>query len=137
MRAVISTNQVGGLVLISLIALLVVSCSEGEESKVEISVGEWFIAAPQASISSGDVLLSTTNDGSIVHEIEVFRKDGPFQEFEIGEIEDIGPDETVDLELPLEPGNYELICTIVEKTDSGEIFDHYALGMHTTLTVTD
>jgi uncharacterized cupredoxin-like copper-binding protein len=126
-------------VLVSFLAACVAACSIGEEkdSRVELSLGEWYIAAPQEPVQAGNVLLSTTNVGEIIHEIEVYRQDGPFQGFEIGEIEDIAPGETVEKAFPLEPGNYELICVIVEKTESGEIYDHYALGMHTTLTVVE
>ncbi len=122
-----------------LVLVLSVSCSNDEKfvSEVDVSLGEWFIAAPQDPIAADDVLFVVENVGSMVHEIEIFRKDGQYQEFEIGEIEDIAPGESPELQLPLEPGVYELICVIVEKTDMGEILNHYELGMHTILTVVE
>ena len=127
------------LAALALVIVLAVSCGNDEKSvsEIDVSLGEWFIAASQDPVTAGEVRFTTKNIGIIVHELEIFRKDGQFQEFEIGEIEDIAPGESPELQLPLEPGMYELICVIVEKTDSGGILDHYALGMHTTITVVE
>ncbi len=48
---------------------------------------------------------------------------------ELAEVEEIQPGETKTLTITLEPGSYELACTITEEHD-GEEIDHYERGMY-------
>jgi uncharacterized cupredoxin-like copper-binding protein len=111
----------------------IAGCTDGNE--LEIELGEWYIAAPQVPVKAGKVILNTRNSGDLVHEIEILKVDGRYQEFEMAELVDIGPGSTESLTVELEPGSYTIICTIVEKAADGTVLNHYDLGMRTTMTV--
>jgi hypothetical protein len=52
----------------------------------------------------------------------------------IGEISPFSPGSKASTVLELEPGNYVLICNVVNKAEGGEIKSHYLEGMHTAFT---
>ena len=108
-----------------------------QRAEVEIVIGEWFITSTSETVPSGPASLVVRNAGQYLHEVEVLRNLGGHQEYEVAEIEDIAPGETATLNLQLSPGTYELACTIVEKTASGSVYNHYLLGMSTFINVTD
>ncbi len=111
------------------------AASGAQRAEVEIIIGEWFIALSGEEPPSGDVKLVIRNYGQYVHEIEVIRKLGEYQEYEVAEIEDIAPGETRALGFQFSPGTYELACTIVERKADGRILNHYQLGMFTFIDV--
>lgn len=121
------------LAVVAFVAMGLPGCAGGEE--IEVALGEWYIAAPRAPLKAGRVTISTHNNGVLVHEIEILKIDGTYQEFEVAELEDLEPGSTNTLVVELPPGSYEIVCTIVEKTPGGTVLNHYDLGMHTTLTV--
>ncbi len=116
---------------------------------IDVELDEWSITAP-ASVSAGTVHLATANTGGEPHEMVVVQADSiealPAVEGEgvdeaqlpkgtlLGEIEAFPAGETCDGVFDLTPGTYVLFCNIVEE-EGGEIEDHFALGMATTLTV--
>src|SRR5919109_3810603 len=73
--------------------------------------------------STGEVTIRVTNDGSVVHSLEVENEDAGIEE----ETEDIQPGKSAELTVNLsEDGSYEIYCPID---------DHRERGMEGTLTV--
>ena len=83
--------------------------------------------------------MAVRNDGTSVHEIEVFagtKTDLPVKNSVadttglklVDEVEDILPGSTLMLDLDLEPGDYVIICNLP---------GHYQVGMVSKLVVTD
>lgn len=106
------------------------SSGSSEESEVQVELSEWAVKAEPLTIQAGEVEFIAKNMGTETHELVVAR-DGKV----VDEIEDIVAGSTHELELELEPGEYELFCEIVETEENGEKEDHKALGMHTEFVV--
>jgi uncharacterized cupredoxin-like copper-binding protein len=116
---------------------------------VDVTLKEWSIAADQPTVAAGDVYFLATNAGGEAHEMVVIKTDlasgalpetdGMVPEGEvdlIGEIEPFSPGSKASTVLELEPGNYVLICNIVnEEGHEHEQPSHYLQGMHTAFTV--
>ena len=120
-------------------AWLLAACSEGGSSTdaIEVAITNDTFTMPSATIDAGDVTFSAMNQGSSVHEIEVFTvpdgvdatsleitnnvadTDAAGMEV-VDEVEDIAPGTTADLTVNLDPGTYALICNLP---------GHYAQGM--------
>lgn len=116
-----------------------VTSGSGTESDITAVLTNESITLSQQSISSGALSLTVRNDGTSVHEIEVFA--GSKTELPVSnsvadttgltlvdEVEDILPGSTLTLDLDLEPGDYVIICNLP---------GHYEMGMVTKLTVTN
>jgi uncharacterized cupredoxin-like copper-binding protein len=114
-----------------------------EVGAVNATLKEFEIAIDPASASGPEITFSISNTGTITHEFVVFKTDlapdamptdaeglvneeGEGVELQ-GEVEDIAVGATESLSLPLDPGNYVLLCNLP---------DHYSGGMHIALTVT-
>lgn len=89
----------------------------GGGEATEVSMTEYSFDPSDLSVASGDSL-EVVNDGEIPHNLTVEDTDLATEDLEGGASEDL----TVDLE----PGDYEIICSIA---------DHAAQGMTGTLTV--
>jgi plastocyanin len=92
----------------------------GGGGAVEISETEYALDPADPSVSAGEVTFEVTNDGSITHNLEV--EGNGVEE----EVEDIAPGDSGSLTAELEPGSYEIYCSIG---------NHKDLGMEGTLTV--
>jgi plastocyanin len=92
----------------------------GGGGAVEISETEYALDPADPSVSAGEVTFEVTNDGSITHNLEV--EGNGVEE----EVEDIAPGDNGSLTAELEPGSYEIYCSIG---------NHKDLGMKGTLTV--
>lgn len=119
------------------------------DTTIDVELDEWSVTAP-TSVAAGAVHLAAANVGDEPHEVVVVQADSiealPALDGEgvdeaqlpdgalLGEIEAFPAGETCDGVFDLTPGTYVLFCNIVEEED-GEIEDHFALGMATTLTV--
>jgi uncharacterized cupredoxin-like copper-binding protein len=129
---------------------LAIACGGGDgEERVSVSLAEWTVIPSPSSVSPGDVTFRVTNGGEEPHEFVVIRSDlapdalpvdadGKVPEDEIelvDEIEPFGADTTEDLTLDLQPGNYVLICNIVEFPPDEEPESHYLNGMRAAFTV--
>jgi uncharacterized cupredoxin-like copper-binding protein len=93
------------------------------------------------SVAAGKVTFTVKNTGTVIHEMEIFKTDTPYDQIpvvknkikessaldEIGEIDDIKKGETKSGTFKLKAGSYVLICNISK---------HYALGMRAAFTVT-
>ena len=87
---------------------------------VEISETEYALDPANPSVSAGEVTFEVSNDGSTTHNLEV--EGNGVEE----EVEDIAPGDSGSLTTELEPGSYEIYCSIG---------NHKDLGMEGTLTV--
>ncbi|MEY2473220.1 MAG: hypothetical protein QOK28_2549 [Actinomycetota bacterium] len=103
---------------------------------------EFVIALDKASVPAGTVRVTSTNNGTVPHELVAFRtdlpvdklplKDGNVDEHGDGvthidpEAENIQPGSSKSITLHLSAGRYVFICNVP---------GHYAGGMHTQLTV--
>ena len=120
---------------------------------VDVTLQEFAISTSSSSVPAGAVTFNVTNDGpDDVHEFVVIRsdldltalptdEDGAVIEAGEGleavdEIEDVAVDASGSLTVDLEPGNYVLICNIVQTEPDGSIEAHYAEGMRASFTVT-
>lgn len=107
-------------------------------SLVETVVKDGSIAVGRSSVPTGGVSFEISNEGTIVHEVEVFAGSETDLPVDLGvadttgltlldEVEDIIPGGNVNLNLDLDPGDYVIICNLP---------GHYQMGMVTSLTVT-
>lgn len=115
---------------------------------IDVTLKEWEIIVAPASAPAGQVYFRVTNDGpDHPHEFVIIRSDlapdalpveeGRVPEDDVELLDEIEPfavGSTGSLTLDLEPGNYVLICNIVE-TEDGELESHYELGMRTAFVV--
>lgn len=125
------------------VTALVPACGGSSGEGIDVTMEEFAFTMPSSSIAAGAVTFSATNEGTSVHEIEVFAvPDGvdataiPISEnvadvegagLEIvDEIEDVAPATTAELTVDLDPGTYALICNLP---------GHYEAGMVATFDV--
>lgn len=118
---------------------------------IDVTLQEWSVVPPAASAPAGDVTFTITNDGPAdIHEFVVLKTDldpadlpvdehGAVTEAGEGievmdEIEEVPVGETQELTVPLEAGNYVLLCNIYS-ADEDEA--HYQMGMRTAFEVTE
>ncbi len=114
----------------------------GETIQVELK--EWMINLDKNEVKSGVVTFQVANRGVENHEFVVIKSDmkhgnlptvaGKVDEAVagelIGEIEDFAPQGFYKASFTLAPGQYVLICNIVEKEPGGGLESHYHQGMH-------
>jgi uncharacterized cupredoxin-like copper-binding protein len=138
-----------GLAAALSIGLVLAACSSDDpsdqpaEGGVAVTLRDDGITLDPESVPAGEVAFTATNDGTMVHEFEVFTvpegvdanalpvednvADAEGQGLEVvDEVEDIAPGTHAELSLDLDAGTYAVICYL-----SG----HYANGMHGTLVV--
>jgi len=124
------------------LGLVAVACSGGEEADVTVTLRDDGITMSSDALSAGDLTFEGVNEGTAIHEFEVFivpegvdpnalpveGDTAPADEMleVVDEVEDIAPGTSGRLSLSLDPGNYAVICNLP---------GHYANGMHTTFTV--
>jgi plastocyanin len=96
------------------------AAASGAGGTIDISETEFAIDPADPTASAGEITFAITNDGAIVHNLEV---EGNGVE-EVSD--DIQPGQSGELTVDLEPGTYELYCAIG---------DHAEQGMEGTLTV--
>jgi uncharacterized cupredoxin-like copper-binding protein len=124
------------------LTLVVPACgasSGAADGGVDATLKDTSIELSSAEIASGAVSFHVSNAGTTTHEFEVFGTDlsegalpvdqGVVQSDQledVGEVEDVVPSTTVDLDVNLEPGHYVAICNIP---------GHYLAGMHVAFAV--
>jgi uncharacterized cupredoxin-like copper-binding protein len=120
----------------------------GGGSTVEVTLQEFAVGAPSSG-SAGEVTFNISNIGKETHEFVVIKtdlgatelptaKDGSVDEAGSGmevvdEVEDLAAGKSESLAVNLDPGNYVLICNIVEK-EEGKTESHYQNGMRAEFT---
>lgn len=108
----------------------------GGGTSVAVSLAEYTVTVDKATVKAGQIRFIATNISKTqVHELAVLKikEDGSFDN--LGEIEDIAPEQGGSVQLDLQPGAYQLACVIVPG-EAGSTVDHYQQGMHTNFTVT-
>jgi hypothetical protein len=127
--------------------------SETPTGVVVATLSEFAVAPDPTEVAAGTVEIVAVNEGEEPHEIVVVRYDGDPAEMPvaddgsvdeeqlpegavIGEIEGFEAGLTCATAFDLEPGNYVLLCNIVEEEESGEMEAHYDEGMYVSFTVT-
>ena len=120
-----------------------------EATTVNIMLQEWRMMSDKARVPAGKVKFSVQNRGQEVHELVLLktnmaydsiplRKDGGIDEKNAGvlvdELEDITSKSGKSMTVTLAPGNYVLLCNMVEMED-GKLEEHYAMGMRVPLVV--
>lgn len=114
---------------------------------INVTTSEWGIKTSKETTGPGKITFVISNKGEDEHELEVVRIE-PGQSIHgfprianksaddnwvaprgVGEVEDIKPGKTKKLTVNLKPGNYALICNMVEKESDGSIEAHYDKGM--------
>ncbi len=127
--------------LLGALALLLAACGGGgpqaDAATVSATLRDGAIELSRSRVPAGPVSLQVENQGTMIHEIEVFVGEGTDLPVSnnvadtsgmelIDEVEDIAPGLTPTLDLDLDPGNYVIICNLP---------GHYQMGMVTELTV--
>lgn len=121
--------------------LLLAGCAgpedAGEGTVISTTLRDDSIVLDQSRVPSGVVSFEITNDGTLIHEVEVFAGDRAELPVASGvadtaglvivdELEDIPPGATLTLEVDLGPGHYIILCNLP---------GHYQAGMVTELDV--
>jgi hypothetical protein len=138
------------LVFLLVPALLLASaCSDesGEDSTVDVTLTEFEVVANPDSVPEGDVTFDVENNGEETHELVVVKTDFDAGELPteddgsvdegadgvdvIGETNEIDAGDNDSRTFNLDPGNYVLLCNLVEDDES-----HYQEGMRTPFEVT-
>lgn len=111
------------------------SSGASSDASVTVTLAEYSVTADKPTVKSGKIRFTATNTSATqVHELAVLRtkSDGAFDN--MGEIEDIDPQQDGSIVLDLAPGTYQLACLItIGQADS--TVDHYKQGMHTPFAV--
>jgi hypothetical protein len=149
-----SKSWFGALSVLILTGLASLACNKHTAPSpvpVSVTVREFTIALDRSSAPRGTVIFRVHNTGEDHHEFLVIKtdrapgalpteangsylEDGPGTQL-LEEIEDVGPGETKELSIDLDPGNHVLICNMVQVEDDGSTEVHYAMGMRTAFLV--
>jgi plastocyanin len=87
----------------------------GGGETLAVSLTEYAIDPPNPTVPAGDVTLEVSNDGEIVHNLEV---EGPSGETELEEDLAAGDGGTLEVDLS-EPGSYVWYCPVGNHRDQG------------------
>jgi hypothetical protein len=122
------------------------------QTRVDVTLDEWTIEPETTTASAGAIGFVARNEGEEPHELVVVRgvtpndlpldDEGALDEDElpagalVGEIEAFPAGTSCNGVFDLTPGEYTLVCNVVEEEEGGEHEAHLAEGMVTTFTVT-
>ena len=119
------------------------------QTTVNIMLQEWRMMSDKARIPAGKVKFSVQNRGQETHELVLLKtnmaydsiplqRKGGIDEDNAGvlvdELEDITSRSGKSMTVTLAPGNYVLLCNMVEM-EEGQMEQHYAMGMRIPLVV--
>jgi uncharacterized cupredoxin-like copper-binding protein len=136
------TKQLRLLGALIVIAVTIAACADdaspGSTTEVDAALTDASLTLDRQEVPSGRISFEISNEGTMVHEFEVFV--GSAADLQIAknvadtsgmdlveEIEDIAPGTSITLDVNLDPGDYVIICNLP---------GHVASGMVTELTVT-
>jgi hypothetical protein len=120
-------------------------------STVNVQLNEFAIVLDTNTAPAGKIAFVATDTGQEPHELVILHggpnnlptdKDGALDEKKlpggtlVGEIEPFPAGETCDGTFDMSPGEYTLICNVVETEENGKHESHLKEGMLTTFTVT-
>lgn len=118
---------------LSLVAALLVAlaaCSGSAATEPGFDLAEWQIAGP-GEMSAGTNSVDVSNSGTLPHTLVVTDSSGHV----VAATDLIGPGDSTELALDLDPGTYSFTCRIVAENPEGEIVDHFEAGMNATVSV--
>lgn len=119
----------------SLVAGLLVAlaaCSGSAATGSGFDLAEWRVAGP-GEMSADTNSVEVSNSGSLPHTLVVTDSSGHV----MAATDLIGPGDSTELALDLDPGTYSFTCRIVAQDSEGEIVDHFEAGMNATVSVTE
>lgn len=120
------------LSLIAGLSVALAACSGSTAMESGFDLAEWQIAGPgEMSADTGSVDVS--NSGSLPHTLVITDSSGNV----MAATDLIGPGDSTELALDLDPGTYSFTCRIVAQDSEGEIVDHFEAGMNATVSVTN
>lgn len=120
--------------LFALVIVVISACGQDGVSSVEgdrVELDEFSIETAAESWRAGAVSLTVDNVGERVHTLVISDADGHV----VATTDIVEPNETLEFDVELEGGSYQLTCRIVVEGGNGQIFDHFEQGMHTTIDV--
>jgi uncharacterized cupredoxin-like copper-binding protein len=88
--------------------------AQGAAQEVDVSETEFAIDPANPKVKAGTVTFNVSNDGEIVHNLEV-EGNGIEEELE----QDLQPGDSGELTVDLEPGTYEWYCPIDDHAEQG------------------
>jgi uncharacterized cupredoxin-like copper-binding protein len=88
--------------------------AQGEAQTVDVSLTEFAIDPANPRVNAGTVSFDVSNDGEIVHNLEV-EGNGVEEELE----QDLQPGDSGELTVDLDPGTYEWYCPIGDHAEQG------------------
>ena len=106
------------------------SCADPTAESGTFDLVEYDIIGPSRLDPATDTI-QITNSGEYGHTLVVTDMSG--QVVEASPL--IGPGESAELSIDLEPGRYDFTCRIVVQGPQGELVDHFEQGMGTTVSV--
>ncbi|MCH7810925.1 MAG: hypothetical protein IH863_10140 [Chloroflexi bacterium] len=135
-----------------LLVILLAACgSTGEGGDVDVTLDEYSVVTDVDSLPEGPIKFDIKNAGEREHELLLVRSDIPGAELPTKDdgsvdegaggvdvkydIDEIDEGDETSRSFSLDPGNYVLLCNIVEDIDGTET-SHYAKGMWTEFTIT-
>lgn len=143
----INRNKITAIFLFAF--LISAQTSAFAQTTVNIMLQEWRMMSDKARIPAGEVKFSIQNRGQETHEVVLLKTNlaydaiphhssGGIDENKSGdlidEIEDITSKSGKSMTVNLKPGNYVLLCNMVEM-ENGEKEEHYKMGMRLPLIV--
>lgn len=114
------------------LCLVIAACGGSGASGSPFILTDGAIDGPEV-VASGPGTLQISNRGEFNHTMVVTDRDGQV----VAATDVIGPGADVGLEVDLSVGSYLVSCRLVTQTPSGDIVDHYELGMYQNITVED
>jgi Cu+-exporting ATPase len=113
--------------------------------EVRVELSNWKVAPSRSSLSAGEVTFTAVhlaeghshggNDPGQVHDLVVLRHNADGTVDAVARTAGIPTGGEATLTVELQPGQYELICDLVEELD-GKVVSHFNEGMHASFTVT-
>jgi len=137
------------ILLFTIAASYIFSSNALADSTVNVLLQEWRMMSDKARVPSGKIKFSVQNRGRETHELVLIKTDaaydsiplkptGGIDEEKVGvlidEIENITSKHSKAMTVNLVPGNYVLLCNMVEMEPEGKE-EHYAMGMRIPLVV--
>jgi Cu+-exporting ATPase len=113
---------------------------------VRVALSNFEVTTSRRSIEAGDVTLMVEHEEEVghaigdepgeIHDLLVMRTNDDGETEMVARTSLLASGESEELRLQLEPGTYELLCSVVEDWNGHDV-NHYAEGMTSTLTVTE
>jgi hypothetical protein len=115
----------------ALLIFVLQACSGAPQPATQVELAEFSVSVEHVVWRAGRIHLEVENAGAFPHTLVVTTDDGTV----VAASPVLQSDETIELDLELEPGTYHLSCRLVVQIDDGTLIDHFQRGMHATVRV--